>query len=427
MVLKYSESLNESFLSDSAGLDGPVICRFDLNTAVNGKGFPEDSPKFRNCAETLQTYKKKFPEAKWILLTHQGRKGGKECISTLMHARILQNYGLDVNFSNEAPYGERVKREVKKLEAGGVLLLENTRYPKLWEWEKGLRGEYKKQLEHPITDALADVADYYINDAYETAHRGDASMVGLALRFRKDEGKKAYLGYHIKEEIKKLERLKEKINCAKGVSLYAGGSKFKLQYHGELMKQFPQMRLYTGGIPGQAAAIASGYKLNEENEEFIRSEFEKNIEKAKKLIDEYGEHRIFHPIDWFLKDSSGQLRSESIEDIPNAEGIIRDIGPKTVAKYTKSSSDINLLTGPPGMSDEGYSFGTHGLLYGLQMQEAFLWVLGGHGATALPKGRELEEMTETINYMAAGGAALTHLTGQKMPLFDSFLGEEEHP
>lgn len=424
MVLKYSKTLDGKFLSDSADLKGPVICRFDLNTAVNGKGFPEDSPKFWNCAKTLQTYKKEFPQAKWILLTHQGRKGGKECVSTLMHAQILQNYGLDVKFSNEAPYGKRVKKEVSKLEPGNVLLLENTRYPKLWEWEKGLRGEYKKQLEHPITDVLADVADYYVNDAYETAHRGDASNVGLALRFLKDEKKEAYLGYHVKEEVKKLERLREKISCAKGVSLYAGGSKFKLQYHGELMKQFPQMRLYTGGIPGQAAAIAYGYKLNDENEEFIRKEFGKNIEKAKKLIDNYGKHRIFHPIDWFIEESSGQLKSVSIEDISDAEGIIRDIGPKTVAKYTKSSSDINLLTGPPGMSDEGYSFGTHGLLYGLQMQEDHLWVLGGHGATALPKGRELEEMKETIHYMAAGGAALTHLTEQKMPLLDCFHDEE---
>ncbi|NIQ06030.1 MAG: phosphoglycerate kinase [Candidatus Korarchaeota archaeon] len=420
---KYSQLLQDYFLPDAVELTGPVICRFDMNTAVNGKGFPEDSPKFYNCAHTLKKYTKKFPEAKWVVLTHQGRKGGKECVSTLMHAEILRNYGLNVRFCNEAPYGDRVQNEAKALQPGGVLLLENTRFPNLWEWEKGLRGNYEKQMNHPITKTLAEVADCYINDAYETAHRGDASVTGLALYFHKEEGKKAYLGDHVKTEVSKIERLKKRINCCSGVSLYAGGAKFKLKYHGELMKRFPQMRLYTGGIPGQATAIAAGYHLNEENESIIKNNFNKNIEKAKKLLDEYGEHRILHPIDWFVETKTGKLKSVNLDEIPNAEGIIRDIGPKTVAKYTRASSDVNLLAGPPGMSDEGYSFGTHGLLYGLQMQGDHLWVLGGHGATALPKGRELEEMKERIEYMSAGGAALTHLSCQKMPLFDVLIDQ----
>lgn len=421
---KYSRSLLEDwFLSDSDELVGPVICRFDLNTAVNGRGFPEDSPKFSSCAQTIKEYQQEYPEAKWIILTHQGRKGGKECVSTLMHAEILQKYGLNVRFCNETPYGERVEKEVENMSTGEVLLLENTRYPNLWEWEKGLRGVYKKQINHPITEHLASIADYYINDAYETSHRGDSSITGLALRFHRDEGKKAFIGNHIKREISKIEKLKEEINCSKDVSLYVGGSKFKLKYHGELMRQFPQMRLYTGGIPGQATAIASGYSLNSENENFIQGNHEKNIQKAKELFEKYGEDRVFHPIDWFIEDESGNMKSVDINEVPNKKGIIRDIGPKTVAKYTNSSSDINLLTGPPGMSDEGYSFGTHGLLYGLQIQEDLLWVLGGHGASSLPKGRELEQMKAKIEYMPAGGAALTHLAGREMPLFEVMLDE----
>lgn len=419
----YSELLEGHFLPDSTDLNGPVLCRFDLNATVNSKGFPEDSPKFRNCAETLKEYKRKFPEAKWVLLTHQGRKGERECVSTLMHANILRSYGLEVRFCNEVPYGERVQKEINNLSQGEVLLLENTRSPPLWEWEKGLRGDYEGQLDHPITESLAEPVEYYINDAYEAAHRGDSSMTGLSLKFMRKEGKEAYLGHYTKGEIRKLERLRKQISQAKGVSLYAGGSKFKLRYHGELMTRFPQMSLFTGGIPGQAAAIAAGHTLNEENERFIRHEYGENIKKAEQLFDRFGSHRIFHPIDWFLEEPDGQLKSVGLEKISDVEGVIRDIGPKTVAKYTNGSSDVNILAGPPGMADQGYAFGTHSLLYGLQMEEVPIWVLGGHSATALPRGRELEQMKERIKYMAAGGAALSHLTGQEMPLFEVVLAQ----
>lgn len=419
---EYSRLLkNEFFPEREAELTGPVLCRFDLNTAVNGKGFPEDSPKFYNCVQTIREYHEKFPTAKWILLTHQGRKEGKEGISTLMHAEILQEYGLNVRFCNEAPYGERVKKEVEDLNPGEVLLLENTRAPTLWEWEKGLRGKYEEQVTHPITKTLVQIADYYINDAYEAAHRGDTSLTGLFLRFKREDGKKAFLGKHMEREIKKIERLKNKIDQAKDISLYAGGSKFKLKYHETLMETFPKMRLYTGGIPGQATAIAAGYSLGEKNESFIRNKFGKNIEKAKKLLDKFGEHRIFHPIDWYVEDPAGNLLSVEINKMGDGKEIIRDIGPKTVGKYTNSAAEINILAGPPGMADEGYHFGTHGLLYGLQMQEAHLWVLGGHGATALPGGRELEQMKERIEYMSAGGAALTHISEQTMPLFEVII------
>ncbi len=185
------------------------------------------------------------------------------------------------------------------------------------------------------------------------------------------------------------------------------------------MSSFPQMNLFAAGIPGQAIIFAKGLDLNKKNKEVITNGKNlKNIEIAKKLCEKFGKERIHHPIDFFLKHDN-TIEYSKLDGLANKKGFIVDIGPQTVEKFTNSFNEggINILAGPPGMGDKGFSYGTKGLIYGSKN----LIVFGGHGSASLPTGWEWEELNKIVDYSVAGGAKLAHLSGHKLPVFEAII------
>ena len=404
----YSKLLRPFFLKESSKLGDRVLYSVDLNTSVNEGGLPQDSFKFTICANFLKLYLKKFPKSRFIILSHNGRPetGNAECISLLKHAEILSKHGLEVIFCNETPYGQRTIDMIKSLKSGQALLLENTRFNRKWE----LNRNFAEQQIHPITQLLVKYTDAFISDSYPLVHRESASgraFFGLT---------PAYFGFYMQEEIIKTEKLFEDMKKAGKICFCIGGSKLKIKYNNKLLSSFPQMDLFTAGIPGQAAIIAKDKDLNEKNRELITSSKNvKNVEITKRLYAKFGEDRINHPIDFFLKHND-TIEYSKLDGLADKKGFIVDIGPQTVEKYTNSFNEgsINILAGPPGMGDKGFSYGTKGLIYGSKN----LMIFGGHGSASLPTGWEWEELSKIVDHSVAGGAKLAHLSGYKLPIFE---------
>src|SRR3954453_11873691 len=109
--------------------------------------------------------------AKVILASHLGRPKGQvveELRLTPVAARLSELLGKEVKKADEA-YGDSVKALISELNKGDVLLLENVRfYP----------GEDKNDPE--LAKAFAELADVYVNDAFGSAHRANASTEGIA-------------------------------------------------------------------------------------------------------------------------------------------------------------------------------------------------------------------------------------------------------
>ena len=145
-----------------------VLVRVDFNVPLDEKsGVISDDSRIQAALPTIKNLIDR--EAKVILCSHMGRPDGKVVESLRMSVvtgRLSQLLGKQVEATNDC-IGPEVNKAVNGLKKGGVLLLEN------------LRFHFAEEENEPdFAKALADLADVYVDDAFGTAHREHASIVG---------------------------------------------------------------------------------------------------------------------------------------------------------------------------------------------------------------------------------------------------------
>jgi len=147
-----------------------ILVRVDFNVPLDQEtGAITDDSRIR---ATLPTIKYLIERgAKVILCSHLGRPGGK-VVEKLRLAplaqRLSQILGHRVGVSTNC-IGFETEESVKNLRSGDVLLLENLRFHSAEEMDSA-----------PFAQALARLADIYVNDAFSTSHRNHTSIVRIA-------------------------------------------------------------------------------------------------------------------------------------------------------------------------------------------------------------------------------------------------------
>jgi phosphoglycerate kinase len=176
-------------LDDLGDINGKrVLVRVDLNVPV-AEGRVTDTTRIERVAPTILELSDKG--ARVILLAHFGRpKGGPESEFSLKIVAPSVEAVLDrkVNFAEDC-IGEKAASAINGLEAGGILLLENTRFHKAEE-----------KNDPDFVKALAANGDIFVNDAFSAAHRAHASTEGLAHHLP------AYAGRTMQAELEALEK-----------------------------------------------------------------------------------------------------------------------------------------------------------------------------------------------------------------------------
>jgi phosphoglycerate kinase len=176
-------------LDDLGDIKGKrVLVRVDLNVPV-ADGKVTDATRIERVAPTILELSDKG--AKVVLLAHFGRpKGGPEAEFSLKIVAPSVEAVLDrkVHFADDCISG-KAAAAISSLEAGGILLLENTRFHK---------GEEKNEPD--FVKALAANGDIFVNDAFSAAHRAHASTEGLAHHLP------AYAGRTMQAELEALEK-----------------------------------------------------------------------------------------------------------------------------------------------------------------------------------------------------------------------------
>src|SRR5829696_3250508 len=173
---------------DSLDLAGKrVFVRVDFNVPLDAAGAVTDDARIRAALPTIRHAV--LAKAKVILGSHLGRPKGKpedRQKFTLMPAaeRLSELLKQDVILADDC-VGDGVKKLVRDLEPGQVLLLENLRF----------HPEEEKNDE-AFAKELATLADVWVNDAFGTAHRAHASTAGMA-RFVKEKA----AGFLIQKEV----------------------------------------------------------------------------------------------------------------------------------------------------------------------------------------------------------------------------------
>lgn len=336
--------------------------------------------------------------ARVILMSHLGRPDGeakKEFTLAPVAARLAELLGTEVKFvSSDTVVDDKVREAVAALEDGQVMLLENVRFRKE-ETKNG--ADFAKEL--------AQLGDFFVNDAFGTAHRAHASTAGVA------DYLPAVSGFLIEKEVEFLGNAVE--NPKRPFVAIMGGAKVgdKIPVIENLLKKVDT--LIIGG--GMAYTFFKSQGL-----EIGTSILDKdNVELAAELLKkaEAAGVKMLLPVDCvcgkeFKNDTEYAVFPR--EEIP-ADMMGLDIGPKTAELYRQAVADAATVVwnGPMGVFEmPNFAKGTRAVAEALAESSAVTVIGGGDSAAAVEQFGLADKMT---HISTGGGASLEFLEGKVLP------------
>ena len=170
-----------------------ILVRVDFNVPQDKSAAITDDRRIRMALPTIKSIIDRGGKA--VLMSHLGRpKGAVDPALSLapVAARLAELLGQPVALATDTG-GSDSAAQAAALPAGGVLVLENVRFNP---------GE-KKGDDPTYVNGLASLADAYVNDAFGTCHRTEASMYGVP-KAMKEAGKPTVVGFLVDKEIKYL-------------------------------------------------------------------------------------------------------------------------------------------------------------------------------------------------------------------------------
>lgn len=365
--------------------DKVVLLRADLNSNVkNKKVLP--SERIKESAETIKFLKKK--KARVVIIAHQGRPGREDFVSLKQHAKLLNKF-VKIKFISDI-IGKKAEKEIKNLNSGEALLLDNVRK---------LKEEFKpgNKKNNKLVRNLSNWCDVYVNDAFSVCHRKQASVVSFPRYL------KSYGGLLFEKEVKALKKINIK-NCF----YVLGGA--KPEDNVKLLGG--KRRVLACGLFGQMCVIAKGKNLGAQNK-FLKKNI-KNYDACLKDLKKKLNKHVAVPIDFAVK-VNGKRKEIPIEDFPSKYEIF-DIGKKTQSLYAdeiKKAKSV-YMKGPAGAyADKGFFEGTRKILKAISKNKGFSLLGGGHLADAVNKSKIPKKKFGHISL--SGGALLDYIAGEKLP------------
>jgi len=361
-----------------------VFIRADLNVPQDDAGGITDDTRIRASVPGIRMALEKG--AAVMVTSHLGRpKEGEfkpEDSLAPVAKRLGELLGREVPLKRDWVDGVTVK-------PGGLVLLENCRVNK---------GE--KKDDEALAKKIAALCDVYVNDAFGTAHRAEATTHGAA-RF----AKVACAGPLMAAELDALG--KALANPARPLIAIVAGSKVstKLTILGALAKKVDQL-IVGGGIANTfllAAGFAVGKSLAERD----------LVDEAKRIMQQT---KVPLPVDVVvgkgLEDRSGVTKpANSVA----ADEMILDIGPKTADALAASIGQAGTIVwnGPVGVfENDAFARGTETIARAIAGSTGFSIAGGGDTVAAINKFG----IADRIGYIStAGGAFLEFLEGRTLP------------
>jgi len=276
-----------------------------------------------------------------------------------------------------------------------IVLCENVRF------EKG-----EKSNEDELARKMAALCNVYVNDAFATAHRAQASTHGIAKYVAV-----ACAGPLLITELKSLSKALK--DHARPVTAIVGGAKVstKLELLESLIEKVDH--LIVGGGIANTFLKAAGFPIGQ-------SLYEEDLLTTAKTIIEQADNKnctIPLPVDVvcakeFSKEASGEIKSV---DAVSEEDLILDVGPETTKTLCQLLSETKTIVwnGPLGVFEfDQFGEGTKTIANAIADSNAYSIAGGGDTLAAISK----YQLADKISYISTGGGAfLEFLEGKKLP------------
>lgn len=396
-----------------------VIVRVDFNVPLDDNFNITDDTRMRAAMPTLK--KVLSDNGMLIIMSHLGRpkKNPDPKFSVRPLLKHLEELiGKPVIFVDDCM---KAAEPIKAMRDGDVMLLENLRFYAEEEGkprgvEKGEPGydEAKKEVkaaQKEFTKTLASYADYYINDAFGTAHRAHASTALIADYFDADH--KMY-GYLMGKEVAAVDKVMNDIKHP--FTAIMGGSKVstKIDIIENLLTKVDNLILCGGMTYTFKKALGGkiGNSICEDDKldlalEILAKAKEKGVNLVLSIDTVAGNK--------FANDADTQIVDPM--NIPDGwEGM--DIGPKTremFAKVIKGSKTI-LWNGPCGVFEfDKFAEGSKAIAMAIAdatKDGAFSLIGGGDSVACINKFN----LADQVSYVSTGGGALLEaIEGKELP------------
>ena len=403
LISKLPEVIHMSKLSirDLSLNNHRVLMRVDFNVPLED-GRVIDDTRIR---ETLPTIEYALRHrARLVLVSHLGRPKGKpnpalslkpaaERLRMLLDKELAR--GENVGFCPEC-VGPEAEEMAGKLEQGQTLLLENLRFhPE----EEANDPKFAKQL--------AGLADYYVNDAFGTAHRAHASTVGVT-RFVQ----KSAAGLLMEKELQYLGKVLR--HPERPFIAILGGAKVsdKIGVIRNLLDKVDA--LIIGGGMAYTFLKAQGEPVGKSLVE------EDKVDLARQLLKEAKSHKLkfLLPIDHVVAekiDPNAIVQIVGSGHIP-ANMMALDIGPKTIEAFTEEIARALTIVwnGPMGVFEVApFAKGTFKVADAVAENVGATSIVGGGDSVSAVNQAGVADKITHIS--TGGGASLEFLEGKKLP------------
>jgi len=357
-----------------------VIIRCDLNVPIEDNKITDNT----RIVKSLKTINYALERAsRVIILSHLGRiktveDKAKNSLK-LVAEELSKELNQDVYFCT---WEEDINKAIND---NKIVLLENTRY-----FDLDNKKESNCDLE--LSKYLSSFGEVFINDAFGTAHRENASNVGIS----------KYLdscnGFLIEEEVNNLKKLD---NPERPFTVIMGGKKVsdKIKLIENLITKVDY--LLVGGAMVYTFLKSEGKEIGNS---FLEEDY---IDYCSKLLNQYKDKIIL------IEDNFIDIdKCINISDM-TSDSIGYDIGIKSVERFKEiiNKSNTIFFNGSLGFVEGGYTYGTKNILEALNKDNKLVVIGGGDTVSAC---NELLSNNDFV-ISTGGGASLEYLQGNKLP------------
>lgn len=372
-----------------------VLVRADFNVPFDDQQKISDDNRIKEFLPTLEFIRNNGGRP--ILMSHLGSPSGKPEAGLSLRPvadRLSQLIKSEVILAPTC-IGAEVENLAESLKPDQVLLLENLRFHP---------GEQKNDRE--FSAQLAKLGDVFVNDAFATAHRNHASMIGVPGFFKEKAA-----GLLMQKEVEYYEKCL--VNPKRPLCVVLGGSKVSTKLNVLMNIAGKADKLIIGGAMANTFLAAQRIQMG-------RSLYESDLfGKALELLGTLARRdcKLYLPVDFLVGPSpsaTGLARAVPAQEVP-ADSMALDIGPASSLLFREAltTAETIVWNGPMGaFENEEYSKGTTDMIESIASSHALTVVGGGDTDAAIHQ----MQLAHKFGFISTGGGAfLALLEGKGLP------------